>query len=44
MVKFSKNGSDVCAAAVRLARHVTKKDIIYVGVIMVFTIGMLPHW
>ena len=28
MVKFSKNGSDVCAAAVRLARHVTQKDII----------------
>ena len=29
MVKFSKNGSDVCAAAVRLARHVTKKDMIF---------------
>ena len=28
MVKFSKNGSDVCAAAVRLARHVTGKNII----------------
>src|SRR3989338_6260562 len=27
MVKFSKNGSDVCAAAVRLARAVTGKDM-----------------
>jgi glutamate-1-semialdehyde 2,1-aminomutase len=29
MVKFSKNGSDVCAAAVRLARHVTQRDMIF---------------
>lgn len=29
MVKFSKNGSDVCAAAVRLARHVTKREMIF---------------
>jgi len=29
MVKFSKNGSDVCAAAVRLARGVTGKDMIF---------------
>ena len=29
MVKFSKNGSDVCAASVRLARHVTGKNIIF---------------
>ncbi len=29
MVKFSKNASDVCAAAVRLARYVTGKDIIF---------------
>jgi len=29
MVKFSKNGSDVCAAAVRLARHVTGKNVIF---------------
>lgn len=28
MVKFSKNGSDVCAASIRLARHITKKDVI----------------
>lgn len=28
MVKFSKNGSDVCAAAVRLARGVTERDMI----------------
>ena len=28
MVKFSKNASDVCAAAVRLSRFYTKKDII----------------
>jgi glutamate-1-semialdehyde aminotransferase len=28
MVKFSKNGSDVTAAAVRLARGVTKRDMI----------------
>ena len=26
MVKFSKNASDVCAASVRLARYVTKKN------------------
>ncbi len=29
MVKFSKNGSDVCAAAVRLARAVTGRDMIF---------------
>lgn len=29
MVKFSKNGSDVCAASVRLARHITGKNIIF---------------
>lgn len=29
MVKFSKNGSDVCAASVKLARHVTGRDIIF---------------
>lgn len=29
MVKFSKNGSDVCAAAVRLARAVTGKEMIF---------------
>lgn len=29
MVKFSKNASDVCAAAVRLARFVTQKKIIF---------------
>jgi len=29
MVKFSKNGSDVCAASVRLARHVTGKDVVF---------------
>jgi len=29
MVKFSKNGSDVCAAAIRLARHVTGRDVIF---------------
>lgn len=28
MVKFSKNASDVCAAAVRLARYYTKRDLI----------------
>lgn len=28
MVRFAKNGSDVTSAAVRLARHVTKRDII----------------
>jgi glutamate-1-semialdehyde aminotransferase len=29
MVKFSKNGSDVCAASIKIARHVTGKDIIF---------------
>jgi len=29
MVKFSKNGSDVCAASIKLARHVTGKDMIF---------------
>lgn len=29
MVKFSKNGSDVCAAAVRLARAITGRDVIF---------------
>ncbi|MFA6142113.1 MAG: aminotransferase class III-fold pyridoxal phosphate-dependent enzyme [Candidatus Omnitrophota bacterium] len=29
MVKFSKNGSDVCAAAVRLARAVTGREMIF---------------
>lgn len=29
MVKFSKNGSDVCAASIKLARHVTEKEIIF---------------
>ena len=29
MVKFSKNGSDVCAASVKLARHVTGRDLIF---------------
>lgn len=29
MVKFSKNGSDVCAAAVRLARHVTGRNVVF---------------
>ena len=29
MVKFSKNASDVCAASVRLARHVTGRDVIF---------------
>ncbi len=29
MVKFSKNGSDVCAAAVRLARAITGKEMIF---------------
>ncbi len=29
MVKFSKNGSDVCAASIKIARHVTKRDIIF---------------
>ena len=29
MVKFSKNGSDVCAAAVKIARHVTGRDMIF---------------
>jgi glutamate-1-semialdehyde aminotransferase len=29
MVKFSKNGSDVCAASIKLARHVTGNDMIF---------------
>jgi glutamate-1-semialdehyde 2,1-aminomutase len=29
MVKFSKNGSDVCAASIKIARHITKRDIIF---------------
>jgi glutamate-1-semialdehyde 2,1-aminomutase/spore coat polysaccharide biosynthesis protein SpsF len=29
MVKFSKNGSDVCSASIKLARHVTQKDMIF---------------
>ena len=29
MVKFSKNGSDVCAASVKIARHVTGRDLIF---------------
>ena len=29
MVKFSKNGSDVCAAAIKIARHVTGRDIVF---------------
>jgi len=29
MVKFSKNGSDVCAASIKIARHVTKRDMIF---------------
>lgn len=29
MVKFSKNGSDVCASAVRLSRAVTNRDMIF---------------
>lgn len=28
MFKFSKNGSDVCAASIKIARHITKRDII----------------
>ena len=28
MVKFSKNGSDVCAASVKIARHITGRNII----------------
>lgn len=31
MIKFSKNGSDVCNAAVKIARHVTGRDMILVG-------------
>src|SRR5882724_2488927 len=31
MVRFGKNGSDVTTAAVRLARHITKRDKIMVG-------------
>jgi len=29
MVKFSKNGSDVCAASIKLARHITGRDMIF---------------
>ena len=29
MVKFSKNGSDVCAASIKIARHVTGRDMIF---------------
>jgi len=29
MVKFSKNGSDVCAASIKIARHITKRDMIF---------------
>ena len=29
MVKFSKNGSDVCAASIKIARHVTGRDVIF---------------
>jgi glutamate-1-semialdehyde 2,1-aminomutase len=29
MVKFSKNGSDVCAASIKIARHITGRDIIF---------------
>ncbi len=29
MVKFSKNGSDVCAAAIKIARHVTGNDLVF---------------
>ncbi len=29
MVKFSKNGSDVCAASIKIARHITGKNIIF---------------
>src|SRR5882762_4041481 len=31
MVKFGKNGSDVTTAAVRLARHITGRDKVWVG-------------
>src|SRR5882672_8460408 len=31
MVKFGKNGSDVTTAAVRLARHITDRDVVGVG-------------
>jgi len=31
MVRFGKNGSDVTSAAIRLARHITGKDEIFVG-------------
>ena len=29
MVKFSKNGSDVCAASVKLARYITGRDMVF---------------
>jgi len=31
MVRFGKNGSDVTTAAIRLARYITKRDLILVG-------------
>lgn len=31
MVRFGKNGSDVTTAAVRLARHITGRDVVTVG-------------
>ena len=31
MVRLGKNGSDVTSAAIRLARHITGKDEVYVG-------------
>ena len=31
MVRFGKNGSDVTTAAIRLARHITKRDKVMVG-------------
>ena len=29
MVKFSKNGSDVCASSIKIARHITGRNIIF---------------
>jgi glutamate-1-semialdehyde aminotransferase len=29
MVKFSKNGSDVCAASIKIARHITGRNLIF---------------
>ena len=40
MVRFGKNGSDVTAAAIRLARAYTKRDKIIFVAIMVGTIGI----